>query len=198
MPHRAAFAVLLWIGVLTALPGSLPAQVPAERDPTAWPTDGPWDGRRIPPEDWAAASTARRIDPVNDAGWAYGYQWWRIDRRNVEVWADLGYGGQFLAILPAHGVVGLVNSWNLFGDGQSGILGPFLDALIDASRRRDSRTPSAPCIPMPIWSVPSTGSRAIGAERRSTRCWRDRAGRCARRGSSGYAGTAAILRTTAP
>ncbi len=42
----------------------------------------------------------------------------------------MGYGGQYLLVLPEHDLVGVINSWNLFGAAQSQVLGPFLDALI--------------------------------------------------------------------
>lgn len=96
--------------------------------------DGMWDGRRILPEGWVEAATARHVERVNPAGWGYGFQWWRLDRSGVEVWAGLGFGGQFLLILPEHDLLGLVNSWNLFGGTQTGILGPFIDALIASAR----------------------------------------------------------------
>lgn len=94
--------------------------------------DGMWDGERILPEGWARASVARQVDQVNPAGWGYGYQWWRLDQGGTEIWAGLGFGGQFLVVMPERDIVGVVNSWNLFGGGQSGILGPFIAALIEA------------------------------------------------------------------
>ena len=92
--------------------------------------DGVWDGQRILPEGWTEASTDRRVERVGRSGRGYGYQWWRPDRRETEVWAGLGYGGQYLLVLPEHDLVGVINSWNLFGAAQSQVLGPFLDALI--------------------------------------------------------------------
>ncbi|UCF20344.1 MAG: serine hydrolase [Gemmatimonadota bacterium] len=101
--------------------------------------DGVWDGRRILPEGWVAASTARRVDdvaPDNDTlNWGYGYQWWRLDTDGVEVWAGLGYGGQYLLVIPERGLIGVVNSWNIFGPRPS-VLGPFLQTLLESSRTR--------------------------------------------------------------
>lgn len=97
---------------------------------------GEWDGQPIVPADWVEASTARHVDdttPLNPAvNWGYGYQWWRLDRDGVEVWAGLGFGGQFLLVLPGHDIVAVANSWNIFGGGRS-VLGAFLDALIQAA-----------------------------------------------------------------
>lgn len=77
--------------------------------------DGVWDGERILPEGWVDASTSRRVEAVNEFDWAYGYQWWRTDHDGVEVWAGLGFGGQYLLILPEHDLIGVVNAWNVFG-----------------------------------------------------------------------------------
>ncbi len=94
--------------------------------------DGVWDGQRLLSSDFVAAATARQVDNVNAPGWGYGYQWWRLDRDEVEIWAGLGFGGQFLLILPEHDLIGVVNSWNLFGPQQRSILGGFLTALLAA------------------------------------------------------------------
>jgi CubicO group peptidase (beta-lactamase class C family) len=92
--------------------------------------DGVWNGTRILPAGWARESTLRHVDRVNAAGQGYGYQWWRMDRGGVEVWAGNGFGGQFLFVLPAQRIVAVVNSWNVFGTRAPSIVAPFLDALI--------------------------------------------------------------------
>ena len=94
--------------------------------------DGVWDGKQILNPDFVTAATARQVDRVNAPGWGYGYQWWRLDRNGTEVWAGLGFGGQFLLVLPAHDLIGVVNSWNLFDRPQASILGAFLTALIES------------------------------------------------------------------
>lgn len=96
--------------------------------------DGMWDGERLLPEGWVDAATARQVDRVNSAGWGYGYQWWRLDQNGVAVWAGLGFGGQFLLVIPDYQLIGVVNSWNLFDRPQAGILGPFLGALFSSVR----------------------------------------------------------------
>ena len=97
--------------------------------------DGDWQGRRILPAGWAREATARHVANVaaNPNSPGYGYQWWRYDRRGAEVWAGNGFGGQFLVVLPAQRVVGFFNSWNVFGQQVSGVLGPFIDALLNAA-----------------------------------------------------------------
>jgi CubicO group peptidase (beta-lactamase class C family) len=96
---------------------------------------GMWDGRRILAEEWVHASVARQVNDVNPAGWGYGYQWWRLDRDDhVEVWAGLGYGGQFLVVLPQFNMIGVANSWNVFGQRVPGVLNPMITAMIAAAR----------------------------------------------------------------
>lgn len=97
--------------------------------------DGSWRGRRILPAGWAREATARVVDHINanPNSPGYGYQWWRYDRRGNEVWAGNGFGGQFLVILPAHRMVGVANSWNVFGAPAAGILMPLIDAMLDAA-----------------------------------------------------------------
>lgn len=96
--------------------------------------DGVWNGTRILAPGYAAASVARRADRINSAGWGYGYQWWRVDRNGEEVWAGLGFGGQFLLVLPRYRMVGVINSWTLHDTAPRGVLMPFIDALISAAR----------------------------------------------------------------
>jgi CubicO group peptidase (beta-lactamase class C family) len=102
--------------------------------------DGVWKGKRILPEGWARTATARIVDhinPANQTSPGYGYQWWRYDRDGVEVWAGNGFGGQFLVVIPQYRVVGVTNSWNAPGlvpPGTSGILNPFIAALIEVAR----------------------------------------------------------------
>jgi len=93
---------------------------------------GVWDGERIVTEEWVEASTARHADPVNQAGWGYGYQWWRLDRDGTEVWAGLGFGGQFLLVMPEHQLIGVANSWNLFGRVDQSILRGLMEAMLAA------------------------------------------------------------------
>ena len=98
--------------------------------------DGVWDGKRILPAGWAKEATGRiveRTNPQAPNAPGYGYQWWRYDRRGTEVWAGNGFGGQFLIIIPAHRIVAVANSWNVFGNQAAGVLGPFIDALLNAA-----------------------------------------------------------------
>jgi len=97
--------------------------------------DGVWDGRRLLPQDWVERATARRVEDVNPAGWAYGYQWWRLDRGDTVIWAGLGFGEQYLLVLPQYRLVGVINSWNVFGGRRRSVLGACIDALVEAAER---------------------------------------------------------------
>jgi Beta-lactamase len=98
--------------------------------------DGVWRGTRLLPPGWAREATARTVDHIaaNPNSPGYGYQWWRYDRRNTEVWAGNGFGGQFLLIFPQQRIVAVTNNWNVFGTPATGILAPFIDAVLDAAR----------------------------------------------------------------
>jgi hypothetical protein len=95
--------------------------------------DGLWNGRRVLPKGWAGEATMRHVANIAPNGPGYGYQWWRYDRRGADVWAGNGFGGQFIIVVPAHNIVAVVNSWNVFGAQTQGILRPMIDAVLDAA-----------------------------------------------------------------
>jgi CubicO group peptidase (beta-lactamase class C family) len=94
-----------------------------------------WNGNRILPAGWAQEATTRHVANVaqNVQGPGYGYQWWRYDRRGTDIWAGNGFGGQFIIIVPAHNIVAVTNSWNVFGVQTRGILAPMIEAVLDAA-----------------------------------------------------------------
>jgi hypothetical protein len=98
--------------------------------------DGVWEGERLLPEGWVAAATARQVDDIApnnpNWNWGYGYQWWRLDASGLDVWAGLGFGGQSLIVIPERGLVGVVNSWNVFGRSIPLVV-PYIQAMIEAS-----------------------------------------------------------------
>ena len=75
---------------------------------------GLWEGRRLLDADFVEAAVSTTVRNVNGLGWGYGYQWWRVDEDGFEIWAGLGFGGQYLLILPAEDLIAVVNSWNVF------------------------------------------------------------------------------------
>jgi CubicO group peptidase (beta-lactamase class C family) len=57
--------------------------------------DGQWDGEQIIPSTWVQASTREHISATLEDG--YGYQWWVDDSG---FYMALGYGGQFIFVVP--------------------------------------------------------------------------------------------------
>jgi hypothetical protein len=52
----------------------------------------------------------------------------------VDIWAGLGYGGQFLVVMPQHNLIGVANSWNVFGQRVQPVLGSLISAMMAAAR----------------------------------------------------------------
>ena len=92
--------------------------------------DGSWNGSRVLPEGWQARATAQRVERVNAANYGYGFQWWRVDRGDTAIWAGLGYGGQYLVVIPDRELVAVVNSWNVYGGRTANVLNALVDALL--------------------------------------------------------------------
>lgn len=92
--------------------------------------DGVWEGQRNLPEGWVSASTTRRVELPGSAGWGYGYQWWLLERDGVEVWLGRGFGEQFLMVVPELNLVGVANSWKIFGGDPRSIGSGLLNAVL--------------------------------------------------------------------
>ena len=76
--------------------------------------DGLWEGQRILPEGWAAASTRRQSDPTGeDASMKYGYQWWVLPG-TTPAFAAIGYGGQLLVVVPSLELIAVFTGWNIY------------------------------------------------------------------------------------
>ncbi len=99
---------------------------------------GVWRGMRVLPESWIDASITPHVQGVGGPGWRYGYQWWLIELQGTEIWAGLGYGGQYLLVIADYDLVGVVNSWNLFGRIERRILQEFAEALLAAVGHSES------------------------------------------------------------
>jgi len=95
--------------------------------------DGMWEDQRVIPQGWVEASVSRHVDSVDAQGTGYGYQWWRIDRGDLAIWAGLGFGGQRLLVLPDLEVVAVINAWNIFDEQRPSALTALLDALLSAA-----------------------------------------------------------------
>lgn len=94
--------------------------------------DGVWDGKRILPDGWVRASTTDHVEGSAAGGRGYGYQWWRVDRGDTAVWAGLGFGGQYLLVIPEYDLIGVINSWNIFGGRRPSLQRASLDAMLNS------------------------------------------------------------------
>ena len=78
--------------------------------------DGVWNGQRILPEGWVAAS----MSPDTEVpGWypSYGYQWWLIPYEGEKqdwAYAGIGYGGQRLLVVPEYDLIAVFSGWNIY------------------------------------------------------------------------------------
>lgn len=77
--------------------------------------DGTWDGIRVLPEGWVAASMA---PDTAVPGWPgrYGYQWWLIPYGEEGRWAyaGRGFGGQYVLVLPEENLLVVLTGWNIY------------------------------------------------------------------------------------
>ena len=81
---------------------------------------GLWKGERILSEAWIEASTTPWVkDPSPDdsrSKTGYGYQWWMPFAQAQDIYAAMGYGGQYLIVSPRHDLVLVLNAWNIHGE----------------------------------------------------------------------------------
>jgi CubicO group peptidase (beta-lactamase class C family) len=78
--------------------------------------DGVWDGERIVPADWLAASRVAYTQFSDGTG--YGYQWWLpLADGDLRPMAGWGYGGQFIVIVPSLDMVLVSTAENYEGGG---------------------------------------------------------------------------------
>jgi len=78
--------------------------------------DGVWDGKRILPEGWVAAST-RASTRTPDGSYSYGYQWWIMPGQGAgshDAYAGWGYGGQLLIVVPDLELLAVFTGWNIY------------------------------------------------------------------------------------
>jgi CubicO group peptidase (beta-lactamase class C family) len=82
--------------------------------------NGRWNGVQIVSENWVRESTARQTK-LDDYG--YGYQWHlralKFRDGTIDAICAMGYGGQFIFILPALDMVVIVNAGAYSGDSKS-------------------------------------------------------------------------------
>ena len=103
--------------------------------------DGVWDQVRVLPEGWVAASVESRTDDTGWLGMGYGYQWWLVPwgpTDEARAYAALGYGEQYLFVVPELDLVAVFTGWNI--DDGPGLdprfaLDAVVGAVIDQSER---------------------------------------------------------------
>jgi CubicO group peptidase (beta-lactamase class C family) len=62
---------------------------------------GRWDGAQVVPADYVGASTrAQSRPPPDDPCGGYGYQWWVTSERGHPSFLAVGFGGQFVQVVP--------------------------------------------------------------------------------------------------
>jgi CubicO group peptidase (beta-lactamase class C family) len=80
--------------------------------------DGMWEGKQIVPATWVHQSTRATID----THWQereYGYQWWVLSRQSgstYEAYAAIGYGGQYLIVIPQLDCIAVFTGWNIYDE----------------------------------------------------------------------------------
>jgi CubicO group peptidase (beta-lactamase class C family) len=72
---------------------------------------GRWDGVQVIPADYVRAATRRQSVPPPAAGVdGYGYQWWVTTEHGHPSFAAVGYGGQFVQVIPDLDLVMVITS----------------------------------------------------------------------------------------
>lgn len=78
---------------------------------------GKWEGKQIIPKAWVTVSTSPIVpheNPIENKTMGYGYQWWVPKHSNgkSEIFAGLGFGGQYLMVVPKYDLIVVFNGWN--------------------------------------------------------------------------------------
>jgi CubicO group peptidase (beta-lactamase class C family) len=70
--------------------------------------DGQWEGKQIVPADYVRAATSYQSAGDSTGGASYGYQWWVDQVGGLPLFFGLGFGGQFLYVVPALDLIAVV------------------------------------------------------------------------------------------
>lgn len=79
---------------------------------------GKWNNKQIVSENWVSSSInpiVDSVDPENESETGYGYQWWIPQHKNgkSQIFAGIGYGGQYLMVAPEYNLIIVFNGWNI-------------------------------------------------------------------------------------
>jgi CubicO group peptidase (beta-lactamase class C family) len=101
---------------------------------------GVWEGEQIVPAAWIVEMTSPQVADVapQDPGWndGYGYLWWLLGDQAQgapQVYGALGYGGQFLFVVPEYDLVAVFTGWNIYGTRSSLVRDLFLEEILPAA-----------------------------------------------------------------
>ena len=75
---------------------------------------GTWDGKQVIPADWVEISQQPHIHRKYIEDYYYGYHWWV---RNDHSYSAVGYGGQWITVIPEHELVVVFTNQFEEGDG---------------------------------------------------------------------------------
>ncbi|MFN0178556.1 MAG: serine hydrolase domain-containing protein [Gemmatimonadales bacterium] len=77
---------------------------------------GQWEGNQLIAADWITQSVTPAKDPgARLPGFKYGLKWWLLpygDQGKL-AWAMMGYGGQYLIVVPEHELIAVFTGWNI-------------------------------------------------------------------------------------
>ena len=72
---------------------------------------GRWDGVQVVPADYVRAATQAQSQPPPSAGLhGYGYQWWVTSEHGHPSFLAMGFGGQFIQVIPDLDLVVVITS----------------------------------------------------------------------------------------
>lgn len=102
--------------------------------------EGVWEGQQIVPKEWVDEMTSPKVADISpeDPNWndGYGYQWWLLGdqaQEEPQFYGALGYGGQFLFIVPELDLIAVFNGWNIYGTRSSLVIDLFLEHILPAA-----------------------------------------------------------------
>lgn len=92
--------------------------------------EGSWNGQQILSPAYIKEATKKQVlDLYGDGGKeGYGYQWW-LPGDEEEIWAAMGFGNQFLIVIPKYEVIGVINAWNIYDIEAEYIFRDFVNVL---------------------------------------------------------------------